>query len=264
MTIHDTNQLPVLETCRSRRENIHSEPEVNTLQQDPRHWIMSAVGSTNHNKRLASETDNSQRVLNNESAQHLKLRERQRFFEEVYQHDVVNYVPSTHLQIDCRKPPMGSISSMEVNVDVLEQMDLMDIADQEALDVFLNSGSGAEEGALASPLPDDDDDDDDDDEEEDEYDEDEDAEVVYRERAPLQRQAEVYRGSQSRISSTSSGSSNASISGADTPVIQSDDEEVHADTQLLTSVPQEKDEETGEEEEEEEEERCCPTHFQKD
>lgn len=49
--------------------------------------------------------------------------------------------------------PMGSISSMEVNVDVLEQMDLMDISDQEALDVFLNSGSGAEEGALASPLP---------------------------------------------------------------------------------------------------------------
>lgn len=48
---------------------------------------------------------------------------------------------------------MGSISSMEVNVDVLEQMDLMDISDQEALDVFLNSGSGAEEGAIASPLP---------------------------------------------------------------------------------------------------------------
>lgn len=35
---------------------------------------------------------------------------------------------------------MGSMSSMEVNVDVLEQMDLMDISDQEALDVFLNSG----------------------------------------------------------------------------------------------------------------------------
>lgn len=49
------------------------------------------------------------------------------------------------------KAPMGSISSMEVNVDVLEQMDLMDISDQEALDVFLNSGT--DEGALASPLP---------------------------------------------------------------------------------------------------------------
>uniref|UniRef100_A0A3B4VL93 Uncharacterized protein n=1 Tax=Seriola dumerili TaxID=41447 RepID=A0A3B4VL93_SERDU len=150
---------------------------------------------------------------------HLKMRERQRFFEEVYQHDVDNYLPSAHLQIDCRKPPMGSISSMEVNVDVLEQMDLMDISDQEALDVFLNSGSGADEGALASPLP-------------------------------------VCRGSKSRMSSTSSGSSDTSGAGVDTPVIQSDDEEVHADTLLLTSVPQTRDEET---EEEDEEERCLST-----
>ncbi|XP_044068484.1 dysbindin-like [Siniperca chuatsi] len=207
---------------------------------------MSSTGSTNHNKRLASETDNSQRVLDNDCTQHLKLRERQRFFEEVYQHDVDNYLPSAHLQIDCRKPPMGSISSMEVNVDVLEQMDLMDISDQEALDVFLNSGSGADEGALASPLPEGED------EEEDE--EDEDAEVVYRERAPLKRQNEVH--SKSRMSSTSSGSSNTSGGGVDTPVIQSDDEEVHADTLLLTSVPHTKDEET---EEEYEEERCLAT-----
>lgn len=48
---------------------------------------------------------------------------------------------------------MGSISSMEVNVDVLEQMDLMDVSDQEALDVFLNSGSGVDGGVPASPLP---------------------------------------------------------------------------------------------------------------
>ncbi|XP_049921099.1 dysbindin-like isoform X2 [Epinephelus moara] len=208
---------------------------------------MSSTGSTNHNKRLASETDISQRVLDNDSAQHLKLRERQRFFEEVYQHDVDNYLPSSHLQVDCRKPPMGSISSMEVNVDVLEQMDLMDISDQEALDVFLNSGSGADEGALASPLPG---------EEEEEDEEDEDAEVVYRERATLKRQDEINRGSKSRMSSTSSGSSDTSGGGADTPVIQSDDEEVHADTLLLTSVPHARDEET---EEEDEEERCLAT-----
>ncbi|XP_018556597.1 dysbindin [Lates calcarifer] len=209
---------------------------------------MSSTGSTNHNKRLASETDNSQRVLDNDSAQHLRMRERQRFFEEVYQHDVDNYLPSTHLQIDCRKPPMGSISSMEVNVDVLEQMDLMDISDQEALDVFLNSGTGAGEGVPASPLPEC--------EDEDEDEEDEDAEVVYRERAPLKRQNEVRSGSKSRMSSTSSGSSNTSGAGADTPVIQSDDEEVHADTLLLTSVPQTRDEES---EEEDEEERCLAT-----
>ena len=46
--------------------------------------------------------------------------------------------------------PMGSMSSMEVNVDMLEQMDLMDISDQEALDVFLNSGG--EENTLLSPI----------------------------------------------------------------------------------------------------------------
>ncbi|CAK6957485.1 dysbindin-like [Scomber scombrus] len=206
---------------------------------------MSSSGSTNHNKHLASGKDNSHRMLDNDSAQQLKLRERQRFFEEVYQHDVDNYLPSSHLHIDSRKPPMGSISSMEVNVDVLEQMDLMDISDQEALDVFLNSGSGADEGALASPLPDD--------EDEDEDEEDEAAEVVYREHAPLKRQNEVKRGSKSRMSSTSSGSSDTSGGGIDTPVIQSDDEEVHADTLLLTSVPQNRDEET---EEEEEEDRC--------
>ncbi|XP_021176606.1 dysbindin isoform X2 [Fundulus heteroclitus] len=209
---------------------------------------MSSAGSTNHNKRLASEKENSQSLLDNDSAQHLKLRDRQRFFEDTYQHDMDNYLPSTHLQVDCRKPPMGSISSMEVNVDTLEQMDLMDISDQEALDVFLNSGSVGDEGALASPLPDCEDDD-----------EDEEGEVVYRERAPLQRQKEVYRGSQSRFSSTSSGSSVTSTGGADTPVIQSDDEDVHADTLLLTSVPHTRDEET---EEEDEEEKCFSTTHQ--
>ncbi|CAG6021664.1 unnamed protein product [Menidia menidia] len=216
---------------------------------------MSSAGSTNHNKRLASETDNSQRLLDNDAAQHLKLKERHRFFEEVYQHDVDNYLPSAHLQIDCRKPPMGSISSMEVNVDALESMDLMDISDQEALDVFLNSG--ADEGALTSPLPVIITEGEDDEDEE----EDENAEVVYRERAPLQRQNEVYHGSQSRISSTSSGSSDTSVGGADTPVVQSDDEEVHADTLLLTSVPQRRDEET---EEEDEEKICLLLHQQKD
>lgn len=37
--------------------------------------------------------------------------------------------------------PIGSMSSMEVNVDMLEQMDLTDVCDHEALDVFLNSAA---------------------------------------------------------------------------------------------------------------------------
>ncbi|XP_046895166.1 dysbindin domain-containing protein 2-like [Hypomesus transpacificus] len=202
---------------------------------------MSSTGSTNHNKHLSSETDNSQRVVDNESSQPLKLRERQRFFEEVFQHDGDIYLASSHLHVDCRKPPMGSISSMEVNVDMLEQMDLMDISDQEALDVFLNSG--ADDTSLAPPLPEVDD--------EDEEEDDESVEVVYRERPLLCLPSDGRRGSKSRMSSTSSGSSDTSGGCTDTPVIQSDDEEVHADTLLLTSVPQARDEETEEEEEEE-------------
>lgn len=129
----------------------------------------------------SAEVENSERALDNASAQHLRVKERQRFHKEVYQHDMDNYPPSAHLWIDCKKrewpriapkcepskqqgnvtcsrlhvlpaAPMGSISSMEVNVDVLEQMDLMDISDQEALDVFLNSGSGVDD-SLTSPIP---------------------------------------------------------------------------------------------------------------
>lgn len=33
--------------------------------------------------------------------------------------------------------PIGSISSMEVNVDTLEQVELIDLADQDGADVFL-------------------------------------------------------------------------------------------------------------------------------
>lgn len=47
--------------------------------------------------------------------------------------------------------PIGSISSMEVNVDLLDQMELIDLSDQDPVDVFF--GSVGEEGVLSSPLP---------------------------------------------------------------------------------------------------------------
>lgn len=50
----------------------------------------------------------------------------------------------------CSVAPMSSISSMEVNVDMLEQMDLLDISDQEALDVFL--ASTEEDDSCSCPL----------------------------------------------------------------------------------------------------------------
>lgn len=102
--------------------------------------------------RLPSDTERCQRmVTDRDVAQQHKLRERQRFFEEVFQHDVDVYLSSAHLSIrDYKRPPIGSISSMEVNVDLLDQMELIDISDQDALDVFF---SASEDAVLASPLP---------------------------------------------------------------------------------------------------------------
>ncbi|KAL7984486.1 hypothetical protein Chor_003056 [Crotalus horridus] len=93
-----------------------------------------------------------------EHTQEMKLKERQKFFEEAFQQDMEQYLTTGYLQIAERRgkhreengEPIGSMSSMEVNVDTLEQMDLVDMSDQEALDVFLNSG--AEDNSLLSAM----------------------------------------------------------------------------------------------------------------
>ncbi|XP_071018279.1 dysbindin-like isoform X1 [Oncorhynchus clarkii lewisi] len=190
---------------------------------------MSSSGANLHNKRLPSETEHAQRVPGMDAAQQMKLKERQRFFEEVFQHDVDVYLSSAHLQIhDYKRPPIGSVSSMEVNVDMLEQMDLMDISDQEALDVFL--GSGGDEGVLASPLP---------------------GKVVHgnnnNDKVINQGRSLHYTDGcdgKFRVASTSStNSQNTNEDGRDTQVVQSDDEDVHVDTVLLMRSPPGKDEE---------------------
>ncbi|KAL2079896.1 hypothetical protein ACEWY4_023689 [Coilia grayii] len=97
------------------------------------------------------DSEHAQRVAEAEHQQQVKLKERQRFFEEAYQQDVEQYLSTGLLQItERRAEPIGSMSSMEVNVDMLEQMDLMDVSDHEALDVFLNSGG--EDNSVASPM----------------------------------------------------------------------------------------------------------------
>ncbi|KAF4080627.1 hypothetical protein AMELA_G00173500 [Ameiurus melas] len=104
-------------------------------------------------KRNSSELDSehAQKVPEVESGQQqVKLKDRQKFFEEAFQQDMEHYLSTSYLQIAERREPIGSMSSMEVNVDMLEQMDLMDMSDHEALDVFLNSG--AEDNSVASPL----------------------------------------------------------------------------------------------------------------
>ncbi|XP_037393096.1 dysbindin-A isoform X5 [Pygocentrus nattereri] len=86
------------------------------------------------------DSEHSQKVLEMEHAQQAKLKERQKYFEEAFQQDMEQYLSTGYLQITDRRDTTGSMSSMEVNVDMLEQMDLTDVSDHEALDVFLNSG----------------------------------------------------------------------------------------------------------------------------
>lgn len=100
------------------------------------------------------EAEHAQRVPGAEQGgvppTQVKLKERQKFFEEAFQQDMEQYLSTGYLQITERREPIGSMSSMEVNVDMLEQMDLMDMSDHEALDVFLHSGG--EDNSAASPV----------------------------------------------------------------------------------------------------------------
>ncbi|XP_030203471.1 dystrobrevin binding protein 1b isoform X1 [Gadus morhua] len=70
--------------------------------------------------------------------------------EDNFHHDMEQYLSTGYLQIAERRAPIGSMSSMEVNVDMLEQMDLMDMSDHEAMDVFLHTGG--DDNSAASPV----------------------------------------------------------------------------------------------------------------
>lgn len=186
---------------------------------------MSSSSASLHNKRLPSESERGQRLPDVDAAQQLKLRERQRFFEEVFQHDVDAYLSSAHLCIrDYKRPPIGSISSMEVNIDLLDQMELIDISDQEVLDVFLSSGG--EEGVLTSPLP--------------VQGNNNNEQVISN---GLFRHVLEGLDAKSRMSSTSSNSSydsqTTNPNGGDTPEVRSDDEETQTSTVKRRATPPE-------------------------
>nr|XP_046181426.1 dysbindin-like isoform X2 [Oncorhynchus gorbuscha] len=93
------------------------------------------------------EVESSQFKLQEVEPALVNLKERQKFFEEAFQQDMDQYQSTGYLQISERR---GSFSSMEVNVDMLEQMDLTDMSDHESLDVFLHSGG--EDNSVASPM----------------------------------------------------------------------------------------------------------------
>uniref|UniRef100_A0A3Q3Q9H3 Dystrobrevin binding protein 1b n=1 Tax=Monopterus albus TaxID=43700 RepID=A0A3Q3Q9H3_MONAL len=115
--------------------------------------MSTSPGATDRSQRNSLELDaeHPQRVPGAEQGgvppPQVKLKEKQKFFEEAFQQDMEQYLSTGYLQIAERR---GSMSSMEVNVDMLEQMDLMDMSDHEAMDVFLHSGG--EDNSAASPV----------------------------------------------------------------------------------------------------------------
>ncbi|XP_031997033.1 dysbindin isoform X2 [Hylobates moloch] len=187
-----------------------------------KHMQSQQLENYKKNKRKELETfkaeldaEHAQKVLEMEHTQQMKLKERQKFFEEAFQQDMEQYLSTGYLQIVERREPIGSMSSMEVNVDMLEQMDLMDISDQEALDVFLNSG---EENTVLSP-------------------------ALGPESSTCQNEITLRVPNPSELrakppfsSSTCTDSATQDISeGGESPVVQSDEEEVQVDTALATS-----------------------------
>ncbi|KAF6108349.1 dystrobrevin binding protein 1 [Phyllostomus discolor] len=178
---------------------------------------MSSPGLSENSQRNASELDaeHARKVLEMEHTQQMKLRERQKFFEEAFQQDMEQYLSTGYLQIAERREPMGSMSSMEVNIDMLEQMDLMDISDQEALDVFLSSGG--EDNAVLSP-------------------------VLELESSTGQNEITLQVANPSELRAQSPSSYSACTDpatqdpgeGGESPVVQSDEEGVEVDTALAT------------------------------
>ncbi|XP_043446712.1 dysbindin isoform X2 [Prionailurus bengalensis] len=130
-------------------------------------------------------------------------------YKHMQSQQLENYKKKKRKELETFKEPMGSMSSMEVNIDMLEQMDLMDVSDQEALDVFLNSGS--EDTAVPSP-----------------------AAGPEAGGGPNEVTLQVPRPSASRAEPPSSPSAQAPGDGVESPVVQSDEEGVEVDTALAT------------------------------
>lgn len=135
--------------------------------------------------------------------QQLRLRERQKFFEDILQPETEFVFPLSHLHLESQRPPIGSISSMEVNVDTLEQVELIDLGDQDGADVFLPCEDAPPTPQTAG------------------------AEDHPEELMPVlpPDRTTSRTSSSSSDSSTNLHSPNLSEGGADTPLAQSDEEE---------------------------------------
>uniref|UniRef100_A0ACB8FCH6 Dysbindin n=1 Tax=Sphaerodactylus townsendi TaxID=933632 RepID=A0ACB8FCH6_9SAUR len=165
------------------------------------------------------DAEHAQKVLDMEHTQQLKLKERQKFFEEAFQQDMEQYLSTGYLQIAERREPIGSMSSMEVNVDMLEQMDLVDMSDQEALDVFLNSGG--EDSTIPSPMtgPD---------------------STTGQKEISLQVPTPSELREKWSSAAGCADSPSQDVSEGESPVIQSDEEDVHVDNALVANTAEAK------------------------
>ncbi|KAM3840407.1 dysbindin isoform 3-T3 [Vipera latastei] len=160
------------------------------------------------------DTEHVQKVLDMEHTQEMKLKERQKFFEEAFQQDMEQYLTTGYLQIAERREPIGSMSSMEVNVDTLEQMDLVDMSDQEALDVFLNSG--AEDNSLLSAMTGSD-------------------SSTHQNEISFQVPTQSELGEKFSSEAPWTDSTSQDACEAEAPVVQSDEEDVQVDTALVNT-----------------------------
>ncbi|XP_025024983.1 dysbindin isoform X2 [Python bivittatus] len=160
------------------------------------------------------DVEHVQKVLDMEHTQEMKLKERQKFFEEAFQQDMEQYLTTGYLQIAERREPIGSMSSMEVNVDTLEQMDLVDMSDQEALDVFLNSG--VEDSTLLSATIGSD-------------------SSTHQNEISVQVPIESELGKKFSSEAPWTDSASQDAGEGESPVIQSDEEDVQVDTALVNT-----------------------------
>ncbi|CAH2246807.1 dysbindin domain-containing 2 [Pelobates cultripes] len=81
------------------------------------------------------------------------LRERQRFFEDVLDHDVDLCYPQIHLLRGQWRPPLDSVSSMEVNIDALELSDPLEISELDPNDAFQQSDDVLDPLTPSADLP---------------------------------------------------------------------------------------------------------------
>ncbi|KAM4567667.1 dysbindin-A-like [Fundulus diaphanus] len=122
-------------------------------QQNVKNHHMSQLEGYKKKKRKEVElleaelnAEHAQRVAEMELAMQQKLRERQKVYEEAFNQDVENYLSTGGLQ---------GRGSAGVDVSVLDQMTLINLSDQEALDEFLNStGEDISSGSSLTSGPD--------------------------------------------------------------------------------------------------------------